>query len=116
MAVATQLLLLLGVGTWVMSTDEVTALATRILHVQPLAQVKTTRPDVGVIVRVPAGSIGTVASELAGRGIHVSFADDGTALSAGTIATLRSFGDEVLPLREQSRMAAGPYVSRMRRI
>ena len=96
-ALATQLALLLAVGTWVMSTDEVTAVATMILHVQPLARVKTGRPDVGVIVRVPRGSMGLVASELASRGIHVSFADDGSVLPRATIAALRSMGDEVLP-------------------
>ena len=96
-ALATQLALLLAVGTWVMSTDEVTAVATMILHVQPLARVKTGRPDVGVIVRAPRGSMGLVASELASRGIHVSFADGGGVLSPVTIAALRSHGDEVLP-------------------
>ena len=96
-ALATQLVLLLGVGTWVMSTDEVTAVATMILRVKPLAQVKTSAPDVGVIVRVPRGSMGLVASELASRGIHVSFADDGSVLPRATIAALRSMGDEVLP-------------------
>jgi processive 1,2-diacylglycerol beta-glucosyltransferase len=96
-ALATQLLLLLGVGTWVMSTDEVTALASMILHVKPLAQVKTRRPDIGLIVRVPRGSMGLVASELASRGIHVSFADDGAVLPPVTITALRSHGDEVLP-------------------
>jgi UDP-N-acetylglucosamine:LPS N-acetylglucosamine transferase len=96
-ALVTQLVLLLGVGTWVMSTDEVTAVATMILHVNPLAQVKTRRPDVGVIVRVPRGTMGLVASELATRGIHVSFADDGSVLPPATIAGLRSLGDEVLP-------------------
>jgi len=96
-ALATQLALLLFAGTWVMSTDEVTALATRILHVQPLVQVKTTRPDVGVIVHAPASSMGLVAAELASRGIHVSFADDGSVPSPATIAAVRSLGDEVLP-------------------
>ena len=43
-ALATQLALLLGVGTWMMSTDEVTALASKILHVHPLKQVKTDQP------------------------------------------------------------------------
>jgi hypothetical protein len=96
-ALATQLVLLLGVGTWIMSTDEVTAVATIILHVKPLARVKTGRPDVGVIVRVPRGSMGLVASQLASQGIHVSFADDGSVLAPATIAALRSLGDEVLP-------------------
>ncbi|HMH47530.1 MAG TPA: glycosyltransferase [Solirubrobacteraceae bacterium] len=96
-AAATQLVLLSGLGTWMMSTDEVTALATKILRVHPLAQVKTNRPDVGVIVRVPARDMSRVASQLAGRGIHVSFADDSGVPPAATIAKLRSLGDEVLP-------------------
>jgi len=96
-AAATQLVLLSGLGTWMMSTDEVTALATKILRVHPLAQVKTNRPDVGVIVRVPARDMSQVASQLAGRGIHVSFADDSGVPPPATIAKLRSLGDEVLP-------------------
>src|SRR5262249_55621235 len=64
---------------------------------KPLAQVKTRLPDVGVIVRAPRGSMGLVASELASRGIHVSFADGGSVLPPVTIAALRTMGDEVLP-------------------
>jgi processive 1,2-diacylglycerol beta-glucosyltransferase len=100
-ALVTQLVLLLGVGAWTMSTDEVTALAGQILHVQPLAKVKTNQPDVGVIVRVdqhaPAGAVTLLAAELARRGIHVSFTDDGHVPSRETIGKLRSLGDELLP-------------------
>ena len=80
-----------------MSTDEVTAIASKILHVHPLAKVKTSQPDVGLIVHVPAGDVSLVASQLAGRGIHVSFADDGGVPSQATIAKLRALGDEVVP-------------------
>src|ERR1700682_2392734 len=80
-----------------MSTDELTALAAKILRVHPLAKVKTNQPDVGVIVHVPARDMSLVATELAGRGIHVSFADDGGVPSRVTIAKLRSLGDELLP-------------------
>ena len=96
-AVASQVMLLLGAGTWMMSTDEVTAVASRILHVHPLVQVKTDRPDVGLIVRMPAKEVPNMAARLAGAGIHVSFSDFGTVPSASTIATLRALGDEVLP-------------------
>ena len=96
-ALATQLALLLGVGMWMMSTDEVTAVASKILHVHSLAQVKTKQPDVGVIVRVPTADVSLVASELAGRGIHVSFADDGAVPTPTTIVRLRALGDELLP-------------------
>ena len=96
-AAATQLVLLFGVGSWMMSTDEVTALAARVLHVQSLKHVKTAQRSVGVIVHVPAGDISTVASELAAHGIHVSFADCATVPSRPRIAGLRSLDDELMP-------------------
>jgi hypothetical protein len=96
-AITTQLALLLGVGTWIMSTDEVSALAAKILHVHPLARVRTDRPDVGVIVRTPAQDVSLVAAELAGKGIHISFADDGGIPSRATLAELRFLGDDLLP-------------------
>jgi processive 1,2-diacylglycerol beta-glucosyltransferase len=96
-ALATQLVLLLGIGTWMMSTDEVTAVASKLLHVHPLKTVKTDQHDVGLIVRAPAGEIAPLASELAAGGIHVSFADDGVAPPAATVAKLRELGDELLP-------------------
>jgi hypothetical protein len=96
-AAATQLVLLLGVGSWMMSTDEVTALASKVLHVHPLTHVKTNRPEVGVIVHVPSTDISTVAATLASRGIHVSFADDAGVPSRPRIETLRLLADELLP-------------------
>jgi processive 1,2-diacylglycerol beta-glucosyltransferase len=96
-ALGMQLALLLGVGTWMMSTDEVTALASKILHVHPLAQVKTDQPNVGLIVHVPSGDVSQVAMELARRGIHASFADDGGVPSPVMVAKLRALGDEVVP-------------------
>jgi len=107
-ATATQLALLLGVGAWMMSTDEVNALATKILQVHPLARVNTDQRDAGVIVRAPARDMPLLAAELAGRGIHVSFADGGRVPSGATIATLRSLGDELLP--EVPRSAALRWV------
>src|SRR6185437_2211259 len=96
-ALATQLALLLVFGMWMMSTDDVTAVASKILHVQPLKQVKTDQPDVGLILHVPAGTAPTIASELAHRGIHASFADDGGVPKARTVTQMRSLGDELLP-------------------
>jgi processive 1,2-diacylglycerol beta-glucosyltransferase len=96
-ALASQLVLLLCVGTWMMSTDEVTALASKILHVHPLATVKTDQPDVGLIVHVPQGDVSRAARELARRGIHASFADDGGVPSPAMVARLHAMGDEVVP-------------------
>ena len=90
-------MLLLSVGAWTMSTDEVTALAGVLLHVHPLTHVSTDQPDVGIIVRAPARDVTLVAAELAGRGIHASFADDGGVPARATIARLHSLGDQLMP-------------------
>jgi processive 1,2-diacylglycerol beta-glucosyltransferase len=95
-AFCVQLVVVLSVGMWTLSTDEVSAVAAAVLRVHPLARVHTDRPDVGLIVRVPAGDITLVAGELAARGIHASFADGG-AHAPATIAALRALGDELLP-------------------
>jgi processive 1,2-diacylglycerol beta-glucosyltransferase len=95
-AFCVQLVLVLGLGMWTMSTDEVSALAAAVLHVHTLSQVRTNRPDVGVIVRAPADEVTRVARELAARGIHASFADGGVHAPA-TIADLRALDDELLP-------------------
>jgi UDP-N-acetylglucosamine:LPS N-acetylglucosamine transferase len=96
-ALGTQAVLLLGIGLWVMSTDEVSAVAAKILHVHALARVNTDRPDVGLIVHAPAAELPIVATELADRGIHVSFADDSSVPVPATVRRLRSLGDQLLP-------------------
>ena len=96
-ATLTQVVILLGVGSWVMSTDEVTALAGMVLGAAPLKHVKTSQREVAVIAHVPARYVQVVAAELAGRGIHVSFADDAGVPSAQRVTAVRSLGDELLP-------------------
>ncbi|HTU78945.1 MAG TPA: glycosyltransferase [Solirubrobacteraceae bacterium] len=96
-AAATQLTLLAVVGAWMMSTDEVTAVANDLLHVHELVHVSTSQPDVAVIVHAPAAHIVPVASELAERGIHVSFADDSGVPSHASVTRVRALGDELLP-------------------
>ena len=95
-AFCAQLVVVLGVGMWTMSTDEVSALADAILHVHPLVHVATDKPDVSLIVRTPAGDVTRLARQLATTGIHASFADGGVHAPA-TIAALRALGDELLP-------------------
>jgi processive 1,2-diacylglycerol beta-glucosyltransferase len=94
---ATQLVLLVALGSWVMSTDEVSAVAGKVLNVHPLKHVQTSQQKVGVIVHMPASQLPLVASRLAARGIHVSFADDAGVPSRQRIASLRSLGDELMP-------------------
>jgi processive 1,2-diacylglycerol beta-glucosyltransferase len=89
--------LLFGLGSWMMSTDDVSALADKILHVHPLVHVATAQREVGVIVHAPAGEIAAVASDLAAKGIHVSFADDSGVPPRARIAAVRRLSDELLP-------------------
>jgi len=96
-ALLTPLVLLLGAAMWTMSTDEVTALASIVLQVHPLKHISTKEPDVGLIVRVPARDQTLLAAELAGQGIHVSFADDGGVPARATILELHGLGDELMP-------------------
>jgi UDP-N-acetylglucosamine:LPS N-acetylglucosamine transferase len=95
-AFVTQLVLLLGVTTWLMSTDEVTAFAGLFLGVHPLRRVDTSQRDVGLVVRAPAGQVVAIATRLSAVGIHASFADNG-ADAHHTIAGLRAAGDELVP-------------------
>ncbi len=96
-ALATQVALLIGVGAWIMSTDEVAAVAAKVLDVHELVRVPTTQPEVGLIVHTPSADIVPLAGKLAGRGIHVSFADDSGVPSSQRIAQLHKLGDELLP-------------------
>ncbi|MHB8241600.1 MAG: MGDG synthase family glycosyltransferase [Solirubrobacteraceae bacterium] len=96
-ALATQMVLLLGIGSWMMSTDEVSALAAKVLDVDTLVHVNTAQPDVGLIVHAPARDLPAVAAELAGKGIHVTLADDGGVPSTQRVATVHALGDELLP-------------------
>jgi UDP-N-acetylglucosamine:LPS N-acetylglucosamine transferase len=95
-ALVAQLVLLVGVGGWTLSTDEVSAVAEDILNVHPLKHVPTDRPEAGIVVRTPAGDVKRIAAALAARGIHVSFADGGVH-ARSTILALRALGDELLP-------------------
>ena len=86
-AFVTQFVLLLGISMWLMSTDEVTAVAALFLGGHALKQVDTSAPDVGLVVRAPADEVSQLAGELERAGVHASFADNG-AYASSTIADL----------------------------
>jgi UDP-N-acetylglucosamine:LPS N-acetylglucosamine transferase len=96
-AVATQVALILALGSWMLSTDEVTSLAAKVLRVSPLAHVKTSQHAVAVVVRAPSSSVSILAYQLAERGIHVSFADDAGVPTPERVAELSQLHDELLP-------------------
>jgi processive 1,2-diacylglycerol beta-glucosyltransferase len=95
-AFITQFVVLMGLSTWLMSTDDATALAGLFLGVHPLQRVHTTQPDVGLVVRAPAAEVPALAAQLARRGIHASFADGGVHAPA-TIADLHALDEELVP-------------------
>ena len=83
----------LGAGTWTLSTDELTALASAVLRVHTLKTVKTRQREVAVIVRTPTGAVDRVATILHREGIRASFAE--TTVPARTAITrLRVLGDD----------------------
>jgi processive 1,2-diacylglycerol beta-glucosyltransferase len=96
-AISLQVLLLLAVGVWTASTDEVTALASAVLRVHPLKHVSTDDRSVGVIVRAPSQDVTAVAMQLASHGIHVSFADDGGVPAHSTVVRVEGLRDELMP-------------------
>jgi processive 1,2-diacylglycerol beta-glucosyltransferase len=96
-ALGTQLAALIVLGSWMMSTDEVTSLAAKVLRVHPLAHVVTHQQAVAVVVRAPSKDVSILAYELAERKIHVSFADDAGVPTPERIAELHDLRQELLP-------------------
>ncbi len=101
-AFVTQFVLLLAISTWLMSTDEVTAVAALFLGGRALKQVDTTVPEVGLVVRASPREVPQLANQLSRLGVHVSFADNG-ADATTTIAELHSLHDELMPELPHSR-------------
>ena len=96
-AVATQLAAMGVLGSWMMSTDEVTSLAAKVLRVHPLSHVQTRQKAVAMVVRAPSADVSVLAYQLAEKGIHVSFADDAGVPTPERIAELQSLRDQLLP-------------------
>ena len=96
-AITTQLVAMALLGSWMMSTDEVTSLAAKVLRVHPLSHVKTDQRAVAIVVKAPTSDISVLAYQLAERRIHVSFADDAGVPTPERIAELHNLRDELLP-------------------
>ncbi len=107
-ALASQAALLFVIGSWMMSTDEVTSLAYKVLKVHPLTHVATDDRKVAVVVHAPARDVSVLAYELAERNIHVSFADDAGVPTPQRIAELHDLRDELLPEVPNSSLLRWP--------
>jgi len=95
--VAVQLTLVLAIGGWTMSTDELNALASSVFRIHPLTHVITKAHSVALIIRAPEADVAAVATALAADGVHATFAETAPAPSARTVSALRTFADEGLP-------------------
>ncbi len=62
------------IAGWAMTTGASYSLVSRIVHMRPVTAVAIARPEVGVLVDAPPGEVQAMASALAARGMHVSFA------------------------------------------
>jgi hypothetical protein len=96
-AIAAWIALLFVAGSWMMSTDEVTSVAARVLDVHELSHVNTREPVVGLVVHAPSGQLPLIAARLAQAGTHITLADDASVPSAERISRVRALGDELLP-------------------
>jgi processive 1,2-diacylglycerol beta-glucosyltransferase len=94
-SIGAAVLMSLGVGVWVMSTDEVAALAA-VIGIHPVKTVKTDRPAVAVIVDAPAGEAATVARRLGHDRLEASIAIT-AGLAKPTMRTLTAYGDVPIP-------------------
>jgi len=91
---AAVLMVTLGAGTWVMSTDELDAFASALVH--QVKTVKTDEPVVFVVVRAPNDAAATVARRLAADELAGSIATTAVP-SAGALHAIALHGDQSIP-------------------
>jgi len=108
-SVATALLLTLGGGVWVMSTDELDAAASVLVH--PVAKVATSEPVVALVVRMPDGAdAANVVRRLGSDELEASIATT-TVPSRATLALMRRDGDESIPAISRSSVFGWVHTS-----
>jgi hypothetical protein len=101
--VFTSMLLALSVGTWLLSTDEIDALAAVVVG-HPVHTVATHGLDaVAVIVRSPVGEIPAAAATLHRAGVSASFAST-VAPDRATLVRLAALGDSAMPAIKRSSL------------
>jgi len=81
---------------WVLGTDEPYKVLASPLDIRPTTGFAALGPDVGLLVRAPAGRIPRFSQQLHKGGAAASFAVESRP-SAATRAQLRRFGDSALP-------------------
>jgi UDP-N-acetylglucosamine:LPS N-acetylglucosamine transferase len=94
-AVSAAVVMSLGAGFWVMSTDEVAALAA-VVGIHPVKTIKTDRPAVALLVQAPGSELAVVATRLEHDGLEASIATT-APLAAHTMRVLAAGGDVPIP-------------------
>jgi len=87
--------LTLAIAAWTLTTGASYSLVSHFVHMRPVTDVQTSRPEVGVLVDAPAAEVPALATELSMSGIRASFALD----RAPTPSEMSIFGDgdQVIP-------------------
>jgi hypothetical protein len=89
-------LVLVSASGWMLSTDELTAMASVVLG-RPVTTLPTHgRRQAGLIIRASQADVPVLVAQLSRAGEHASFAFDRPPSSA-TVTTLRRAGDDALP-------------------
>ncbi len=86
----------LGIAAWVLTTGASYSFVSHFVHMRPVTNVATTRPEVGVLVDASEADLPAVASVLSDRGIHASLAV-GQVPPASERPLLFTYGDQVIP-------------------
>jgi processive 1,2-diacylglycerol beta-glucosyltransferase len=94
-SVATAVVLSLGAGAWVMSTDEVAAIAA-VAGIHPVKTLKTDDPAVALIVDAPAPEVAAVVARLGRDGLEASVATP-DVLSKRALRALSANADVPMP-------------------
>jgi len=85
-----------AIASWTLTTGASYSLVSHFVHMRPVTDVATTRPEVGVLIEAPASEIPTIANDLSMRGIRASFTMERAAYPQEPIVV--AYGDQALPL------------------
>jgi hypothetical protein len=86
----------LGIAAWTLTTSASYSFVSHFVHMRPVTNVQTSRPEVGVLVDTSGSYLPAVAGLLSGRGISASFALP-QAPPPSERPLLFSYGDQVIP-------------------
>ena len=84
------------IAAWALTTGASYSLVSHFVHMRPVTAITTDRPEVGVLVDTSAAQVPGLATTLWQRGIHVSFAIDGTPIPS-VQPYLVGYGDQAIP-------------------